>query len=137
MDAFTVSELVEFHREKLRGAAHVVGSTQRGNDLGMHVWGFKGSIKLGVNGPVDCSDDLQAVDDNRGIDESVFELGVAGKKLRVEKCGVLDVAEYGYVGDMVGGNVLQRNGFDHGRFVRDCGRQIQAGGYWSYSPVDG
>lgn len=61
----------------------------------MDVGRLEGTAKLRREGLERGCKDVVPRYDNRGVNEGIFELGVAGEELGMQELGVLDVAEQG------------------------------------------
>ena len=100
--------------------AYVIAGAQAQDHLAVHI-GRRQLVRLEIyQGAEDRAQELLAREDGGGVDEGVFEVGVAREQLRLQEVDVLDVAEEGCEDLGVGqGVVFQLDFFEerHDYFV--------------------
>lgn len=102
------------------GAAvtHVVAGTQRVDRFGVDVWRPELAVDQDGQGLVDGGQDVKPRDNGAGVDEGIFEGGVARDQLRLQEARVGDLFEEGDVHAVGRGHVLDGDGFQEGHVDR-------------------
>lgn len=102
--------------------AYVERRTQRQDRLRVHVGRLEGAASMCQDGLVDGGEQVCARDHRRCVHEGVLECRIAGDELRLQKGGVVHVAEERRVHDVARRQVLDGHRLQHG------GRRGRRGG---------
>lgn len=88
----------------------------------MHIWRPQVSFHRAIDCVPDSCEEMGARDNGRSIDKGVFEFGVAGNQLSLEKGSVGYVAKQSSVYPVVWGNMFEGDALEgHGRVGRGFG----------------